>query len=253
MKEFFEYIGMIGIDSRQQVVTGIVRILLATLLGALIGMERGRKNRPAGLRTHTLVCIASALVMITNEQLIIAYGGGDPTRMGAQVISGIGFLGAGTILTDRRNRVRGLTTAAGLWASACIGLAVGGGFYIGGIVACLLVLITFTKFIDVEHHFVRKNRMLELQVSFDTEKNFNRFLCKLTSLECSIISLEYADPDEDSGSQDEKKKEDTEKEETGSQKVICAHMQILLPVKNYHLEILRALENSKGMITMEEG
>lgn len=247
MREFLEYIGMIGISDYQQIVTGIVRILLAALLGALIGMERGRRHRPAGLRTHTLVCVASALVMVTNEQLIMAYGSGDPTRMGAQVISGIGFLGAGTILTDRQNRVRGLTTAAGLWASACIGLAIGGGFYIGGIVTCVLVLVIFTKFIDVENHFVRKSRVMELDVSFDGAKNLNHFISEITSHDCSIISLEYIDLNDDIGFQNK-----VEKEEIALKKVVSVNLHILLPVKDYHSEILEILEESKGIITMEE-
>lgn len=247
MKDFLDYIGMIGIDSGQQIVTGIVRILLAALVGSLIGLERGRKHRPAGLRTHTLVCVAAALVMVTNEQLMIAYGTGDPTRMGAQVISGIGFLGAGTILTDRQNRIKGLTTAAGLWASACVGLAIGGGFYIGGIVAGILILLIFTKMIDVEQHLVLRSRVMDLNVSFDSAKNMNNFISEITSHDCSILSFSYIDMNDDRSLQHK-----LEKEEIILKKVVSVNMHILLPVKNYHSEILKILENSKGMIRMEE-
>lgn len=247
MKEFCEYIGMIGIADKQQMVSGLVRILLATFLGALIGMERGRKHRPAGLRTHTLVCVASALVMVTNEQLIYTYGMGDPARMGAQVISGIGFLGAGTILTDRQNRVRGLTTAAGLWASACVGLAIGSGYYLGGIVACILILIVFTKFITVEQHFVRKSRIMEVNVCFDGPKNLNYFISELTSHDCSIILFEYIDIEDDKTLQIRVKNESAV-----YKKMVSVNLHILLPMNNYHSEVLRILENSKGMITMEE-
>ncbi|MFV0502605.1 MAG: MgtC/SapB family protein [Lachnospirales bacterium] len=245
MSDFLDFIGMIGIDSYKHVVTGVVRILLATFLGALIGLERGRKHRPAGLRTHTLVCVASALVMVTNEQLILQYGYGDPTRMGAQVISGIGFLGAGTILTDRQNRVRGLTTAAGLWASACIGLAIGGGFYTGGILGTILILIIFTKFMDVEQHFIRRGRVMDLYVSFDGARNLNNFISELTSYDCKIISFEYV---EVSGN----KMNPTGNEDAPIKKVVSANLQISLPTKNYHSDILKTLENSKGMISMEE-
>src|SRR5690606_893530 len=109
------------------------------LLGGLIGIEREIGNRPAGFRTHTLVCIGSSLVMLTSEFLIGAYADisiPDPARLGAQVISGIGFLGAGTIIKDG-SRVRGLTTAASLWVVACIGIAIGAGFYWGAIVAAV--------------------------------------------------------------------------------------------------------------------
>ena len=94
----------------------ILRLALATLFAGIIGIERGRKKRPAGFRTHILVCIGATIIMITNQYIIeVMNMSSDPTRLGAQVISGIGFLGAGTIIVDRRNQVKGLTTAAGLW------------------------------------------------------------------------------------------------------------------------------------------
>jgi len=88
------------------------------LLGGILGIERGRKYRPAGFRTYMLVCLGTTIVMLTNQYVYERYGGGDPVRMGAQVISGIGFLGAGTIIVTGHNQVKGLTTAAGLWAAA---------------------------------------------------------------------------------------------------------------------------------------
>lgn len=244
MNNFLEYIGMIGIESGQQMVTGLVRLFLAAVLGAVIGIEREKKHRPAGLRTHMLVCVASALVMITNEQLIQAYGTGDPTRMGAQVISGIGFLGAGTILTDRQNRIRGLTTAAGLWASACVGLAVGGGFYIGGIATCVLMMVIFTKFIEVEQRFVRKSLVMEINVVFDGPKNMNHFISDITVQGCSILSFEYVDLED--------LKAETDIDVAGYKKKVCANMHILLPGKRIHQQILEMLEGSKGLIHMEE-
>ena len=118
----------------------IVRLTMAAICGGFIGYDRGRKRRPAGLRTHILVCIGSALVMITNQYIIDIMGySSDPTRLGAQVISGIGFLGAGTILITGKQQVKGLTTAAGLWASACMGLAIGIGFYEGALIGCIFI------------------------------------------------------------------------------------------------------------------
>ena len=96
----------------------VCRILTALLIGGILGMERGMKNRPAGLRTYMLVCVGSCLIMLTNQYIYQLTGVGDPVRLGAQVVSGIGFLGAGTIVTTRRSHIRGLTTAAGLWAAA---------------------------------------------------------------------------------------------------------------------------------------
>lgn len=127
----------------------IVRIILSTIIGGIIGIERGSKNRPAGLRTHMLVCLGATVVMITNQYVEQLFNTGDPLRLGAQVISGIGFLGAGSILVTRRNQIKGLTTAAGLWAAACIGLAIGIGFYelaIPGGVTIFLILTVLQKF-----------------------------------------------------------------------------------------------------------
>ena len=106
-----------------------LRILAAVIIGGFVGLERGMKNRPAGLRTYMLVCVGSCLIMLTNQYIYQCYGTGDPVRMGAQVVSGIGFLGAGTIVVTRRNQIKGLTTAAGLWTAAGVGLALGIGFY----------------------------------------------------------------------------------------------------------------------------
>lgn len=129
----------------------LIRLGLACLLGGLIGMERERNRHPAGLRTHILVCIGATLVMLCNIFIFEMYKGVsnlDPARLGAQVISGIGFLGAGTIIKEGVS-IRGLTTAASLWAVACLGIAVGLGFYAGAILTTsfiLIILIIFSKF-----------------------------------------------------------------------------------------------------------
>ena len=132
----------------------VVRILLAIGLGGIIGLERGMKNRAAGLRTYMLVSLGACIVMITNLYIYMVYDTGDPVRMGAQVVSGIGFLGAGSIIVTARNQIKGLTTAAGLWASACVGLAIGIGLYevalIGG--ACIFIILTVLHNIDDKLH-----------------------------------------------------------------------------------------------------
>ena len=128
-----------------------IRLVVAVLLSGVIGLERGLKNRAAGFRTFMLVCIGSCVVMMTNQYLFQLTGSGDPVRMGAQVISGVGFLGAGCILLKKGNsRVTGLTTAAGLWATGSIGLAIGIGFYIAALLAFLIVFLTITLFIHLE-------------------------------------------------------------------------------------------------------
>jgi len=144
----------------------IFRLFIAMILGGIIGFEREIGNRPAGLRTHILVCVGSTLVMSTSEFLFEEYSGIvnlDPARLGAQVISGIGFLGAGTIL-KLGPKVRGLTTAASLWVVACVGLAVGIGFYWGAISATIFVYITLILLKKVEKVFVRDVGNIEIDL-----------------------------------------------------------------------------------------
>jgi len=128
----------------------IGRILLAVFLSGIVGLEREAKGRAAGLRTHILVSVGSTLIMLLGLYLYLDLGGRtDPTRLAAQVVSGIGFLGAGTILQSR-DSIRGLTTAASLWASAGIGLAVGAGFYLGAVWTTGVVLATLILLSSVE-------------------------------------------------------------------------------------------------------
>ena len=117
-----------------------LRVLLAVVCGGVIGLERGRAHQPAGMRTYMLVCMGAAVVMATGHYMYDVFQTGDPARLGAQVISGIGFLGAGAIFV-RNNLVNGLTTAAGIWATAGVGLALGAGMYVVGISSALLVLL----------------------------------------------------------------------------------------------------------------
>ena len=121
-----------------------LRIFVSIIVGGIIGLERGLKNRPAGLRTYMVVCLGACLVMLTNQYVCQIYGTGDPVRLGAQVVSGIGFLGAGTIIVTRRNQIKGLTTAAGLWAAAGVGLAIGVGFYEAALCGALGIFIVMT-------------------------------------------------------------------------------------------------------------
>ncbi len=130
----------------------IARVVLSAVLGGLIGSERGRHGRAAGMRTHILVCLGSAITSLTGLYAVETLGyTGDVFRISAQVVSGIGFLGAGTILVRNRSIVTGLTTAAGMWATASIGIAVGYGFYVGAIVASLLCLLFVPMLGKVEY------------------------------------------------------------------------------------------------------
>jgi len=133
----------------------IFKLTLACILGGLIGLERESLNRPAGFRTYTLVCVGSALAMVVSIDMYYQFYktvNADPGRIAAQVVSGIGFLGAGTIMKEGAS-VRGLTTAAGLWVVACIGLAVGAGMYVPAIATTILILFVLIYFFQIEQKF----------------------------------------------------------------------------------------------------
>lgn len=135
------------------------RIFLAALVGGCIGSERGRHGRAAGLRTHILVCVGASMTTLIGLYATNCLGSnGDPMRMGAQVVSGMGFLGAGTIMVRNRSHVTGLTTAAGLWATACIGLAIGAGFYFAVLLSFLVVMLTITVLIRLERATKHRDR-----------------------------------------------------------------------------------------------
>jgi len=167
-----------------------VRLLLALLCGGILGIERERRKQPAGFRTYMLVCVSSALVMMTNQFLTEKYPGIDPSRMGAQVISGIGFLGAGTIIVTGRNRVRGLTTAAGLWAAACIGLAIGIEFYTGAIIGCALILLVMEVFSKLDEYLIRTSKICSIYVDFADSKDIGVFIATLKSKEYKLLDFE---------------------------------------------------------------
>lgn len=145
----------------------LLRIILSVFIGGIIGLEREHKNRPAGFRTHILVCLGAMLIMLTNQYVYQYYGASDPVRMGAQVVSGIGFLGAGTIMVTRGRQVKGMTTAAGMWSSAGCGLAVGIGFYEGAVLVGITILIVMTvlRYFDVGIRRISTQFDIYLEVS----------------------------------------------------------------------------------------
>ncbi|MFZ5351532.1 MAG: MgtC/SapB family protein [Bacillota bacterium] len=172
----------------------LIRFALACLLGGLIGLERERNRHPAGLRTHILVCIGSTLVLICSLLLFEQFGdlvNMDPARLGAQVISGIGFLGAGTIIKEGVS-IKGLTTAASLWAVACIGIAIGAGFYMAAILTTSFVLITLMVFSRFEHIFyTRADKItIKVKVKGDFSKT-DELTFRLREMGMEIYKLQY--------------------------------------------------------------
>ena len=154
----------------------IIRITAAFLLGGALGLERGLKQRPAGLRTYMLVCVGACMIMLTNQYIYQVFGTSDPVRMGAQVVSGIGFLGAGTIMVTKHSQIRGLTTAAGLWATAAVGLATGIGFYEAALMGAVVIVLTLTVLSILDSKMHKKTRCFEVYVELKPEVSLGMFL-----------------------------------------------------------------------------
>ena len=175
-----------------------LRVFAAVIIGGILGLERGMKNRPAGLRTYMLVCVGACVVMLTNQYTYQVFGGGDPVRMGAQVVSGIGFLGAGTIIVTRRNQIKGLTTAAGLWSAAGVGLALGVGFYEAAIAGTLAVFIVIALLQKMDNKLHRRSKQLEAYIELSTISlgDFLRTM-RENGIEVSEVQREFGDEESD--------------------------------------------------------
>ena len=153
------------------------RIFLAILFGGIVGFEREKNNRPAGFRTHILVCFGAAIVSMIEDQLrinlLLQYGSTGLNlalgRLGAQVISGIGFLGAGSIMKDKGETIGGMTTAAGIWATGCVGLCIGWGFHNIALVAIFFMLIVMVSFKKIESKLIKKSRLITFEIKYECE------------------------------------------------------------------------------------
>ena len=179
-------------------VTIIIRVLLSVVIGGIIGIERGRKHHPAGFRTYMLVCLGATLVMMTNQYIYQEFSNGDISRLGAQVINGIGFLGAGTIMVTRKNQVRGLTTAAGLWSSACLGLAIGIGFYEGAVIVGFAILFIMTVMQKLDYFVQSRSSLLNIYVNMSSQESVSTFIAFCKGKEYKILDMQI-NKDKDAG------------------------------------------------------
>lgn len=170
----------------------ILRITLSIIIGGILGFERGRVSRPAGFRTYIIVCLGATLIMMTNHYVYDYFGVSDPVRLGAQVVSGIGFLGAGTIIQTNRNQVQGITTAAGLWASAGLGLAIGIGFYEGAIIGGLAILIVLTILQVVNNLIKRNTKEYEVYIEFEERIPFSTVLNALRDRSYELLDIQMS-------------------------------------------------------------
>ena len=211
-----------------------VRIVLAVFFGGVFGFERGMKNRPAGLRTYMLVCVGSCLIMLTNQYLFQVTNTGDPMRLGAQVVSGIGFLGGGTIIVTKHNQIKGLTTAAGLWTCAGVGLALGVGFYEAAIVAGLSVFTILTLLQRWDNRLRRRTRTVELYIEFADSLSIGELIRNLRALDVEVSGVQL----EASGIQEE-----------GTRAVIAT---LKSKKRGEHQILMADIQKIEGVVHLEE-
>ena len=166
-----------------------LRMVLAVLVGAVIGLERSAKNRPAGFRTHILVCMGAAVASMTGLFLFLVLKlPTDVSRLGAQVISGLGFIGAGTIVVTKKMSIKGLTTAAGLWTTGIIGLAIGAGYYELGVIGAVLVLLAETVF-DSLGHRIRHTPEYSVEIHYNEKTCLDEVLRYCKDNRMAIVNL----------------------------------------------------------------
>ncbi len=190
MKEILELLDSFG------PISIAVRLALAVICGGIIGLEREHKRRAAGFRTHILVCIGSAMTPLLGQYLLTLQSASpdnfvaDPLRIAAQVIAGMGFIGAGTIIVTKRRQVKGLTTAAGLWTAAIVGLAAGAGCYIEAVLACVLILFSETVFFKLEYYLIAGSRILNIYVDLADKRELYAVITHIKERGVDILDSE---------------------------------------------------------------
>lgn len=216
----------------------VVRLVLAVLCGGAVGLERSRKRRPAGFRTHILICLGAAMATLTSQYLFLVMElPTDLSRLGAQVIAGIGFIGAGSIIVTRHRRVKGLTTAAGLWASAIIGLAIGMGYYEGAVYATFLILLAELAFAKLEYRLMRNAREMNLVVGYRESADLNAIIRYIRDLDMKINDIEIT-------------KDESVRRENGQ--TACANFVLQMHRKVSADQVVRGLSALGGVTSVEE-
>ena len=213
----------------------LIRMCLAVICGALIGMEREQKRRPAGLRTHMLICLGASMTTLTSQYLLLNLGlFTDPARLGAQVIAGIGFIGAGTIIVTKRRQIKGLTTAAGLWASAIVGLCCGAGFYLGAVAAAVLILVAEMLLSKVEWYVISTARTMNIFVEYTETETLTRIVDQLKNMNISILDMELT------------------KASAGSGRNPCVTFSLGMSKRMGHDAVMNQLTGLRGVVIVEE-
>ena len=212
----------------------ILRIVVAVILGGILGMEREMKNRAAGLRTYVLVCLGACIVMMTNQYIYQAFQTGDPVRLGAQVVSGIGFLGAGTIIVTKRSQIKGLTTAAGLWATAGLGLAIGIGFYEAALTGAVAILGIFSLMQKMDNQMRNNSNRMDVFVEINREFSLGDFLREVKELGIEASNFQR------------------ERESETQSEVRAYTVTLKMRKRRHHTEVLADLFKLPGVEYLEE-
>lgn len=212
-----------------------LRLALAMVCGGLVGLEREYKRRSAGFRTHILICLGAAMTTMTSQYLFLnMHYYLDMARMGAGVVAGIGFIGAGTIIVTRRQRVKGLTTAAGLWTVAIVGLAIGAGFYEGGVCTAALILLAEMLFSKLEFYIIDNAPEINLYMEYGNKECLERVLRLYREWNLTVLNMEIT--------------RDTSSEHHNA----CAIFSLRLNRKVKPAKILAELGQVPGMVSVEE-
>lgn len=224
----------------------MLRVVLAMVVGGIVGFEREKKGRPAGFRTYMLVAVGATLTVILSQYLDYMLNNRwvlasdtigiktDLSRFGAQVINGVGFLGAGTIIVTGKQEVKGLTTAAGLWASACMGIAIGAGFYECMVMGTLLIVISMKLLPFIENIVMRRARNMSIYVGMDSMENLGSVVSYLKNAGIRLFDVEI------------------DKSENEHLKQVNALLSIRLPNQIQHTQVLAKLATMDGIIAIEE-
>lgn len=225
MLDFFDYLRDVT------TVSVLFRLCLAVVCGGIIGIEREHKRRPAGFRTHILICLGASMTTLTSQYLFYNLNlYTDIGRLGAQVVAGIGFIGAGAIIVTKRRQVKGLTTAAGLWTCAIIGLAIGAGYYEAALISTLVILVAEVLFVKFEYWVLVNSRNLNIYVEYEDNENLDNIIRLIKGYRIVIIDLEI----------------------TKSGNNSCAIFQLQLPKKVSHDKIMTAISSAEGIVSVEE-
>ena len=170
--------------------SSVIKLLLSMLCGTAIGLERSSRNRPAGFRTHILVCLGACVAAMTGVYLYVGLQlPADISRIGAQVVTGLGFIGAGTIIITNKMTIKGITTAAGLWVTGIIGIAIGSGYYEGGLIGTALVLITEICFSSLSGK-IQKNSQYVFVILYNDKTSLDHMLRFCKDNRMSIVNLQ---------------------------------------------------------------